>query len=202
MTQDHWLEDYVILWWPTGIDIIYLAYSNLIKIIRSIEFNNKVIHRMYTSSVYYWCWSKLEYVLSCNILKCICSYCMYMSSLCNLFNWIAFTCHFHPQYSWDSWENCYVLSMSEHWWRPWGLKLMEALICFLTIFFYDDVYSRPSVLDNFALLSGQLNTINKLLKSDKTPSFRNQVIIPLLLSPDRDEDLAVSFLSLFGCERI
>lgn len=51
---------------------------------------------------------------------------------------------------------------------------------------------RPSVLDNFALLSGQLNTINKLLKNEKTPSFRNQVIIPLLLSPDRDEDLAVS----------
>ncbi|XP_029005134.1 mediator of RNA polymerase II transcription subunit 8 isoform X2 [Betta splendens] len=34
-----------------------------------------------------------------------------------------------------------------------------------------------------------LNTINKLLKNEKTPSFRNQVIIPLLLSPDRDEDL-------------
>ncbi|KAM6921210.1 mediator of RNA polymerase II transcription subunit 8 [Xenentodon cancila] len=48
----------------------------------------------------------------------------------------------------------------------------------------------PSVLDNFALLTGQLNTINKLLKNEKTPSFRNQVIIPLLLSPDRDEDLA------------
>lgn len=54
---------------------------------------------------------------------------------------------------------------------------------------------RPSVLDNFALLSGQLNTINKLLKNEKTPSFRNQVIIPLLLSPDRDEDLAVSIKS-------
>lgn len=53
-------------------------------------------------------------------------------------------------------------------------------------------FNRPSVLDNFALLSGQLNTINKLLKNEKTPSFRHQVIIPLLLSPDRDEDLAVS----------
>lgn len=56
----------------------------------------------------------------------------------------------------------------------------------------DVFYNRPSVLDNFALLSGQLNTINKLLKNEKTPSFRHQVIIPLLLSPDRDEDLAVS----------
>ncbi|XP_041863195.1 mediator of RNA polymerase II transcription subunit 8 isoform X2 [Melanotaenia boesemani] len=48
----------------------------------------------------------------------------------------------------------------------------------------------PSVLDNFALCTSQLNAINKLLKSEKTASFRSQVIIPLLLSPDRDEDLA------------
>ncbi|CAO2588710.1 Mediator of RNA polymerase II transcription subunit 8 [Lemmus lemmus] len=48
---------------------------------------------------------------------------------------------------------------------------------------------EPSVLDSFALLSGQLNTLNKVLKHEKTPLFRNQVIIPLVLSPDRDEDL-------------
>ncbi|XP_048394772.1 mediator of RNA polymerase II transcription subunit 8 isoform X1 [Stegostoma tigrinum] len=47
----------------------------------------------------------------------------------------------------------------------------------------------PSVLDNFALVSGQLNTLNKLLKNEKTPLLRNQVIIPLLLSPDRDDEL-------------
>ncbi|XP_061540656.1 mediator of RNA polymerase II transcription subunit 8 [Phycodurus eques] len=61
------------------------------------------------------------------------------------------------------------------------------------IFKLENEYERltwPSVLDNFALLSGQLNTINKLLKNDKTPSFRNQLIIPLLLSQDRDDDLA------------
>ncbi|KAM9385250.1 mediator of RNA polymerase II transcription subunit 8-like isoform 2-T2 [Pholidichthys leucotaenia] len=61
------------------------------------------------------------------------------------------------------------------------------------IYKLENEYERltwASVLDNFALLSGQLNTINKLLRSEKTPSFRNQVIIPLLLSPDRDEDLA------------
>ncbi|XP_035271361.1 mediator of RNA polymerase II transcription subunit 8 [Anguilla anguilla] len=61
------------------------------------------------------------------------------------------------------------------------------------IFKLENEYDRmawPSVLDNFALLSGQLNTINKLLRNEKTPSFRNQVIIPLLLSPDRDEELA------------
>ncbi|XP_028259872.1 mediator of RNA polymerase II transcription subunit 8 isoform X2 [Parambassis ranga] len=61
------------------------------------------------------------------------------------------------------------------------------------IYKLENEYERltwPSVLDNFALLSGQLNTINKLLRNEKTPSFRTQVIIPLLLSPDRDEDLA------------
>lgn len=61
------------------------------------------------------------------------------------------------------------------------------------IYKLENEYDRltwPSVLDNFALLSGQLNTINKLLKNEKTPSFRSQVIIPLLLSPDRDDDLA------------
>ncbi|RXM29760.1 Mediator of RNA polymerase II transcription subunit 8 [Acipenser ruthenus] len=61
------------------------------------------------------------------------------------------------------------------------------------IFKLENEYDRltwPSVLDNFALLSGQLSTINKLMRSEKTPAFRNQVIIPLLLSPDRDEELA------------
>ncbi|KAK7880450.1 hypothetical protein WMY93_032907 [Mugilogobius chulae] len=61
------------------------------------------------------------------------------------------------------------------------------------IYKLENEYDRltwPSVLDNFALLSGQLNTINKLLKNEKTPSYRSQVIIPLLLSPDRDDDLA------------
>ncbi|NWW24223.1 MED8 polymerase, partial [Aleadryas rufinucha] len=47
----------------------------------------------------------------------------------------------------------------------------------------------PSVLDSFALLSGQLNTLNKVLKHEKTPLLRNQVIIPLVLSPDRDEEI-------------
>ncbi|XP_068949292.1 mediator of RNA polymerase II transcription subunit 8 isoform X1 [Petaurus breviceps papuanus] len=52
-----------------------------------------------------------------------------------------------------------------------------------------DRLTWPSVLDSFALLSGQLNTLNKVLKHEKTPLLRNQVIIPLVLSPDRDEEL-------------
>lgn len=41
------------------------------------------------------------------------------------------------------------------------------------------------------MLSGQLNTLNKVLKHEKTPLLRNQVIIPLVLSPDRDEEIMV-----------
>ena len=47
----------------------------------------------------------------------------------------------------------------------------------------------PPLQCSFALLSGQLNTLNKVLKHEKTPLVRNQVVIPLVLSPDRDEDL-------------
>ncbi|XP_053549580.1 mediator of RNA polymerase II transcription subunit 8 [Bombina bombina] len=60
------------------------------------------------------------------------------------------------------------------------------------IFKLENEYERltwPSVLDNFALLSGQLNTLNKVLKNEKTPLLKNQVIIPLILSPDRDEEI-------------
>lgn len=60
------------------------------------------------------------------------------------------------------------------------------------IYKLENEYDRltwPSVLDNFALLSGQLNTLNKVLKNEKTPLMKNQVIIPLLLSPDRDEEI-------------
>ncbi|XP_069126649.1 mediator of RNA polymerase II transcription subunit 8-B-like isoform X2 [Argopecten irradians] len=49
--------------------------------------------------------------------------------------------------------------------------------------------SWPSVLDNFALLSGQLNSLGKLLKSEKVPALRNQILLPLALSPERDQEL-------------
>ncbi|XP_054916483.1 mediator of RNA polymerase II transcription subunit 8 isoform X2 [Poeciliopsis prolifica] len=62
------------------------------------------------------------------------------------------------------------------------------------IYKLENEYERltwPNVLDNFGLLSGQLNTINKMLKNEKTPSFRSQVIIPLVLSQKPDDDLTV-----------
>jgi len=44
-------------------------------------------------------------------------------------------------------------------------------------------------LDNFALISGQLNSLLRLLKNDRTFPLRSLATLPLLLSPDRDEDL-------------
>ena len=53
------------------------------------------------------------------------------------------------------------------------------------------------MLDNFALLSGQLNTLGKLLRNDKVPPLRNSVLLPIALSGDRDPELEVNipFLS-------
>lgn len=53
-------------------------------------------------------------------------------------------------------------------------------------FFY-----RPTVLDNFSLISSQINTLNKILKNDKTPALRNLALLPLLLQQDPDPQLQV-----------
>ncbi|KAF4522699.1 hypothetical protein B566_EDAN012716 [Ephemera danica] len=48
----------------------------------------------------------------------------------------------------------------------------------------------PTFLDNFALISGQLTTLSKMLSNDKAPILRGLTVLPLLLSPDRDDELA------------
>ncbi|GLH06898.1 hypothetical protein R5R35_000149 [Gryllus longicercus] len=47
----------------------------------------------------------------------------------------------------------------------------------------------PNFLDNFALMSGHLSALSKLLSHDKMPNLRNLTVLPLLLSPERDEEL-------------
>nr|SVE92781.1 EOG090X0JK2 [Megafenestra aurita] len=49
--------------------------------------------------------------------------------------------------------------------------------------------SWPSVLDSYAVISGQMNTLLKVMKNDKTPLLRNLIVLPLVLSPDADEEL-------------
>ncbi|KAK2705019.1 hypothetical protein QYM36_017164 [Artemia franciscana] len=50
----------------------------------------------------------------------------------------------------------------------------------------------PSVLDSYALLSGQLNQLLKVLKNEKTPLLRNYVTLPLKLSQEPDESLMMT----------
>lgn len=47
----------------------------------------------------------------------------------------------------------------------------------------------PSFLDSFALISGQITNMMKVLRSEKTPAYRNRILLPLRLAPDRDEQL-------------
>ncbi|KAK9511344.1 hypothetical protein O3M35_000128 [Rhynocoris fuscipes] len=47
----------------------------------------------------------------------------------------------------------------------------------------------PTFLDNFALISSQLVSLSKMLGHDKCPPLRNLAVLPLLLSPERDEQL-------------
>ena len=47
----------------------------------------------------------------------------------------------------------------------------------------------PNVLDNYALLSGQVSTLLNAIKSDKTPPLRNFVVLPHRISPDPDPQL-------------
>lgn len=48
----------------------------------------------------------------------------------------------------------------------------------------------PTFLDNYALISGQLTALSKVLSHDKCPVLRNLTVLPLMLSPERDEQLA------------
>ncbi|WAR23168.1 MED8-like protein, partial [Mya arenaria] len=48
----------------------------------------------------------------------------------------------------------------------------------------------PSVLDNYSLLSSQLQSLGKLLKGDKMPQLKNKILLPIFISPEPDESLA------------
>ena len=52
------------------------------------------------------------------------------------------------------------------------------------------------MLDNFALLSGQINMLTRLIKSDRIPQLRGYVLLPLVLSPERDAELEVTHSSI------
>ncbi|XP_015189446.1 PREDICTED: mediator of RNA polymerase II transcription subunit 8 isoform X1 [Polistes dominula] len=47
----------------------------------------------------------------------------------------------------------------------------------------------PNFLDNFALISGHLTSLSKILSHDKAPNLRNLTVLPLRLNPEKDEEL-------------
>lgn len=47
----------------------------------------------------------------------------------------------------------------------------------------------PSFLDSYALVSGQLNSLLKNVKHERTPSLKKYICLPLALAPERDEEL-------------
>merc|ERR1719411_472633 len=53
----------------------------------------------------------------------------------------------------------------------------------------DPTLNWHSFLDSYALVSGQMNSLLKQMRHEKTPLLRKYIPLPLLLSPDRDEEL-------------
>jgi len=53
----------------------------------------------------------------------------------------------------------------------------------------DPTLNWHSFLDSYALISGQMNSLLKQMRHEKTPSLKKYITLPLLLSPDRDEEL-------------
>jgi len=47
----------------------------------------------------------------------------------------------------------------------------------------------PVFLDAFAVISGQMNTLMRLLRSDKVPSLKGLTVLPLSLSQEKDQNL-------------
>ena len=56
---------------------------------------------------------------------------------------------------------------------------------------YRSPLHRPSALDSFSALSGQVSTLTKQLRVDRTSSMQNYVFLPLQLSNDHDPQLEV-----------
>jgi mediator of RNA polymerase II transcription subunit 8 len=53
----------------------------------------------------------------------------------------------------------------------------------------DPTLNWHSFLDSYALISGQMNSLLKQMRHEKTPGLKRHITLPLLLSPERDEDL-------------
>jgi mediator of RNA polymerase II transcription subunit 8 len=53
-----------------------------------------------------------------------------------------------------------------------------------------DKVDWPQVLDSFTSICGQINTLMRFARENRSQYIENRVVLPLLLTPDRDEELA------------
>lgn len=53
-----------------------------------------------------------------------------------------------------------------------------------------DKMDWPAVLDSFTSICGQINTLMRFTRENRSQYIENRVVLPLLLTPDRDEELA------------
>ncbi len=56
-------------------------------------------------------------------------------------------------------------------------------------------YLRPSVMDSFSSLSAQTSNLMKQLSGDRLPPLHTRVILPLMVSSDKDPELEVCDLN-------
>jgi mediator of RNA polymerase II transcription subunit 8 len=54
----------------------------------------------------------------------------------------------------------------------------------------DQNFNWASFLDSYSLISGQLNLLLKTVKSDKTPQLSRYIVVPRILTMDRDDELS------------
>ncbi|XP_017460770.1 PREDICTED: mediator of RNA polymerase II transcription subunit 8 [Rhagoletis zephyria] len=52
-----------------------------------------------------------------------------------------------------------------------------------------EIINWPTFLDNFAIISSHLTGLSKILAKEVCPPLRNRTVLPLMLSPERDESL-------------
>uniref|UniRef100_A0A1A9WVV0 Mediator of RNA polymerase II transcription subunit 8 n=1 Tax=Glossina brevipalpis TaxID=37001 RepID=A0A1A9WVV0_9MUSC len=50
-----------------------------------------------------------------------------------------------------------------------------------------EMINWPTFLDNFALISSHLTGLSKILSKEMCPPLRNRTVLPLMVSPERDE---------------
>eukprot|EP00088_Acartia_fossae_P017279 TRINITY_DN1978_c0_g2_i2.p1 TRINITY_DN1978_c0_g2~~TRINITY_DN1978_c0_g2_i2.p1 ORF type:complete len:239 (-),score=66.24 TRINITY_DN1978_c0_g2_i2:12-728(-) len=53
----------------------------------------------------------------------------------------------------------------------------------------DPTLNWHSFLDSYALITGEMNSLLRQMRHEKTPILKKYITLPLILSPDRDEEL-------------